>query len=136
MNASVDFKSKTAIAGLGITEMGKIYGRSNTDFAVEAIGLAIQDAGLRKDEVDGILINAGIANLLGLPNAIGLELQHALGLTDLRLLNVMNGYGSTVGAMVQYASMAIASGMAEACGLRLCRCAAGARSGGRRSLYG
>jgi hypothetical protein len=29
----------TAIAGLGITEMGKVYGRTATDFAVEAITL-------------------------------------------------------------------------------------------------
>ena len=35
-----------AIAGLGITEMGKVYGRTATDFAAEAIALALDDAGL------------------------------------------------------------------------------------------
>ena len=30
--------STGAIAGLGITEMGKIYGRTATDFAAEAMG--------------------------------------------------------------------------------------------------
>ena len=38
--------STGAIVGLGITEMGKIYGRTATDFAAEAIALALDDAGL------------------------------------------------------------------------------------------
>lgn len=109
----MNFKGKAAIAGLGITEMGKVFGSTATDFAVEAIGMAIHDAGLQKDEVDGLLINAGVSSLLRMPGSLGLDLQRALGLTDLRLLNVMNSYGSTTGAMIQFASMAIASGMAE-----------------------
>ena len=47
-----------AIAGLGITEMGKVYGRTATDFAAEAIALALDDAGLEADEIDGLLITA------------------------------------------------------------------------------
>ena len=50
-----------AIVGLGITEMGKIYGRTATDFAAEAIALALDDAGLRKNEVDGLLINGNLS---------------------------------------------------------------------------
>jgi len=56
-------KGRCAIAGLGVTPMGKIYGRSATDFALEAIELALQDAGLQKDEVDGLLINAALDHL-------------------------------------------------------------------------
>ena len=47
-----------AIAGLGITEMGKVYGRTPTDFAAEAIALALDDAGLERNDIDGLLINA------------------------------------------------------------------------------
>ena len=47
-----------AIAGLGITEMGKVYGRTPSDFAGEAIALALEDAGLEARDVDGLLINA------------------------------------------------------------------------------
>jgi hypothetical protein len=37
--------STGAIAGFGITEMGKIYGRTATQFAAEAIALALDDGG-------------------------------------------------------------------------------------------
>ena len=47
-----------AIAGLGITEMGKVYGRTASDFAGDALALALDDAGLQAGDVDGLLINA------------------------------------------------------------------------------
>jgi len=46
-------KGTSAIVGLGLTEMGKVYGRSRTDFAAEAIALALEDAGLAASDVDG-----------------------------------------------------------------------------------
>ncbi len=100
-------QAKAAIVGLGLTEMGKVFGRSATSLALEAIRLALDDAGLEKDRVDGLLINAGVTN------GIGLGLQNAAGLRDLRLLNHMNAAGSTAGQMVQYASMAVGNGLAN-----------------------
>ena len=100
-------KGSCAIAGLGVTEMGKIYGRSATDFALEAIELALADAGLEKHDVDGLLINANMSR------EMDLQLQGALGLENLSLVNVMNAYGSTAGTMIQYASMAIENGLAN-----------------------
>ncbi len=43
-----------AIAGLGITEQGKVYGKTARQFAASAVRLAAADAGLRLDEIDGI----------------------------------------------------------------------------------
>ena len=40
----------------------KIYGRCAVDFAAEAIALALDDAGLNKNDIDGLLINAKIPN--------------------------------------------------------------------------
>ena len=40
-------RGQTAICGLGITEMGKVYGHDASWFAGEAIKLAMEDAGLR-----------------------------------------------------------------------------------------
>ncbi|MCV7282138.1 thiolase family protein [Mycolicibacterium flavescens] len=96
-----------AIAGLGITEQGKVYGKTAKQFAAEAVRLAAADAGLELADIDGLLVSGGIKA------RVGVELQHALGLTDLRLLTAMQGYGSTAGQMVQYASMAVQSGMAD-----------------------
>lgn len=87
--------------------MGKIYGRSATDFALEAVDLALQDAGLAKEEVDGLLINTNMSR------EMNPQLQGALGLENLSLLNAMNAYGSTAGTMIQYAAMAIENGLAN-----------------------
>src|SRR4029077_7664747 len=95
---------KGSIVGLGVTPMGKIYGRRAVDFAAEAIALALDDAGLTKNDVDGLLINANI------PNDMDPRTQMALGFENLTLINVMNGYGSTPGAMMPNARMAIPGG--------------------------
>ncbi len=95
------------IAGLGITEMGKVYGRSPAQFAADAVRRATEDAGLRLSDIDGLLTSSGVSG------GVGLSLQRDLGLHDLRLLSEVQAYGSTAGAMVQYASMAVQSGMAD-----------------------
>ncbi|WP_018657169.1 thiolase family protein [Actinomadura flavalba] len=97
-----------AIAGLGITELGKVYGRSPRRFAADAVRLAADDAGLRLDELDGLLVSHGLG---GSP---GIELAETLGLRDLRLLTAMNAFGATAGAMISYAAQSIASGAATA----------------------
>ncbi|MDX6745018.1 thiolase family protein [Actinocorallia sp. A-T 12471] len=97
-----------AIAGLGMTEMGKVYGRSARRLAADAVRLAAADAGLALDDLDGLLISHGMG---GSP---GIELADVLGLRDLRLLTVMNAFGATAGAMIATAAMAVASGSASA----------------------
>src|SRR5881227_1767151 len=96
-----------AIAGLGITAMGKVYGRTASDFAGEAIALALADAGLEIGEVDGLLINANLSE------EMAPMLQMSLGLTDLTLMNAMSAYGSTPATMLQYATHAIDVGRAN-----------------------
>ncbi|HEV7186074.1 MAG: thiolase family protein [Actinomycetales bacterium] len=96
-----------AIAGLGITELGKVYGRTAPQFAAEAVTLAAADAGLALGDIDGLLVSGGIGT------EVGLNTQGELGLRDLKLLTQMQGYGSTAGQMVQYAAMAVASGMVD-----------------------
>ena len=95
-----------SIAGLGLTEMGKVYGRTPTDFAAEAISLALEDAGLEAHEVDGLLVNANHSP------EMAPTLQFSLGLSDLTLVSAMSSFGATAGAMLQYAAYAIDSGHA------------------------
>lgn len=49
----------TAIAGLGMTQLGKVYGRTPAEFAVEAVTRAAADAGLALADIDGLLVNPG-----------------------------------------------------------------------------
>jgi acetyl-CoA acetyltransferase len=99
--------ARSAIVGLGMTELGKVYGRSGQSLALEAIDLAIKDAGIQKDQLDGLLIANGITN------SLSLNLQSAGGFKNLRLLNLMNAMGATPASMVQYATMAIENGLAN-----------------------
>lgn len=98
----------TAIAGLGMTELGKVYGRSPRRLAADAVRAAADDAGLPLADLDGLIVSTGLS---GSP---GIELAGTLGLRDLRLLTQMNSYGATAVAMVSYATAAIQSGAASA----------------------
>ncbi|MGI8336160.1 thiolase family protein [Actinomadura scrupuli] len=95
-----------AIAGLGMTELGKVYGPSPRRFAADAVRRAVADAGLGLGDLDGLLVSHGMG---GSP---GIELAETLGLTDLRLLTQVNAFGATAGAMVSYAAMSVLSGAA------------------------
>jgi acetyl-CoA acetyltransferase len=98
----------TAIAGLGMTELGKVYGRSPRRLAADAVRSAAADAGLAVSDLDGLIVSSGMS---GSP---GIELAAALGLRDLRLLTHMSSYGATAVAMVSYAAATIQSGGASA----------------------
>jgi acetyl-CoA acetyltransferase len=98
---------RPVIAGLGITDVGKVYGPTAAQFAGDAVRLAAADAGLALGDIDGLLLSSGLTD------GVHLSLQLDLGLQDLRLLSEMQAYGSTAGAMVAVASMAVQAGMAS-----------------------
>src|SRR5215470_7774262 len=101
--------SRTAIAGLGITKQGKVYDHSHVGFASEAVRLALDNAGLARSDLDGLLVNPGLSwGDLGMAS---FQLQQAMGLRNLRLSSSMNSGGATAGTMIQYAAQAIANGL-------------------------
>lgn len=87
--------------------MGKVYGPTAADFAVEAVCRAVDDAGLVLSDLDGLLTNAGITG------GVGLAIRKELGLGELRIASEVQSYGASAGAMVSYAAMAVGAGMAE-----------------------
>ena len=89
-----------------MTDLGKVYGRTAAQFAADAVRLAAADAGLALGDLDGLLVSSGVTG------GVDLICSVDLGLHDLGLLSEMQAYGSTAGAMVQVASMAVMSGMA------------------------
>jgi len=108
----MSLRGRAAIAGLGITEQGKVYGRTPVGFAAEAVRLALDDAGLTRDDLDGLLVNPGLS--WGDMGMSSFALQQAMGLRDLRLTSSMNSGGATAASMIQYAALAIASGQCRA----------------------
>jgi acetyl-CoA acetyltransferase len=95
------------IAGLGMTEAGKVYGRTPADFAADAVRRAVTDAGLQLADVDGLLTSSGVTG------GISVDLQRDLALGDLRLLSHLQSYGATAATMIQVAALAVESGTAS-----------------------
>ena len=87
--------------------MGKVYDRSTSGFAAEAVRSAVADAGLQMGDVDGLLVSTGVTG------GVGLGLQRELGLRDLTLLAEMQAFGATAGAMLQTAALAVQAGSSE-----------------------
>jgi acetyl-CoA acetyltransferase len=90
-----------------MTDIGPVYGQTAAQFAAEAVRRAAADAGLGLADIDGLLTSAGFNG------GVKLDLHRDLGLSDLRLLSEMQGFGTTAASMVQLASMAVMSGMAD-----------------------
>jgi acetyl-CoA acetyltransferase len=103
-------RGKYAIVGLGLTAMGKVYD-TPIGFAVEALRLALADAGLDREDLDGLLLNPGLA--WGEATMGSFAIQQAMGLRNLRYQATMNLGGATAAAMVQHAALAIDAGLAS-----------------------
>ena len=120
--------------------MGKVYD-SATGFAVEAVRLALEDAGLRRGDLDGVLVNPGLA--WGDATMGSFWLQQAMGLRNIRYQATMNLGGATAAAMVQHAVLAIDAGLATTvvcvfsdAPLKPPKPDAGKKSGGAGAAYG
>jgi acetyl-CoA acetyltransferase len=96
-----------AIAGLGITELGRVYGASAAEFAERAIGLALDDAGLRPHDVDGLLVSSG------LKTKVDAGVAARLNMGELSLFAEVNAFGASAGVMVQMAAHALRAGEAN-----------------------
>src|SRR5881397_366069 len=98
-----------AIVGLGITPQGRVYGNTPVGFAVDAVQLALADAGLERTDLDGLLLNPGLSWAdMGMGS---FQLQQAMGLRNLRLSATMNAGGATASAMIQQAVEAVDAGI-------------------------
>ena len=98
---------KAAIAGIGQTEFSKESGRSELQLACEAVKAAIDDAGLRPSDVDGMVT-------FTMDSSDEIEIARNVGIGDLTFFSrVPHGGGAAAGTVVQ-AAMAVATGTADA----------------------
>jgi acetyl-CoA acetyltransferase len=96
-----------ALVGVGQTPLGRFPKRSNMSLAAEAFRQALDDAGLRREDVDGLVINQGFP--LGVDYD---EFAVAMGL-DIRYVNQSWTHGRFTGTMLHSAALAVTSGMAD-----------------------
>lgn len=103
-------RDRTAIVGVGASPQGKLPGSMPVSLAVEAFKRALDDSGLRKDQIDGLLTMPGTTSPEGAYNYA--RLGEALGIDPLYTGSMMLG-GGTAGALLHMAAMAVNSGMAS-----------------------
>jgi acetyl-CoA acetyltransferase len=110
--AEEPLERRAVISGIGQSQIGRRLGRDDLDLTIEAGLAAIADAGLTRDDIDGISTYPGMGT--GTPGFAGPttpEVQDALGLS----LNWHDGGGEGAGQMraVIAASLAVAAGLAR-----------------------
>ena len=102
-------RDRIAFAGVGATPQGKLPGSTPITLATEAFKRALDDAGLKKSDVDGLLTMPGTTSPEGSLNY--LRLGETLGI-DPAFTGSMTMGGGTAGALVQQAALAIDAGLA------------------------
>jgi len=106
MSGDGSLAGRAAIAGIGATEFSKDSGRSEMRLAVEAVGAAIDDAGLQPSDVDGFVTYSAETN----PE---IEIARSLGVGELTFFSRIHHGGGAACATVQQAAMAVATGVAD-----------------------
>jgi acetyl-CoA acetyltransferase len=101
---------KAAIAGVGASAQGKLPGETPLSLATTAVKAALDDAGLAKDDLDGLLTMPGTTVPEGPKHY--LTLGGNLGLNPRLAGSVVMG-GATAGVLIQQAALAIDAGMAS-----------------------
>ncbi len=102
-------KHKIVIAGVGETEQGKIPDKSSFHFLSEASKLAIEDAGIKKNDVDGLVTAFSLVEQ---------TFMHCTTFADYfgmkpKFFSSIAVGGSTAVWMAAEAAMAVASGQAD-----------------------
>lgn len=95
-----------AIAGIGQTAYTKKSGVSELALATEAVRKAIDDAGLRPSEVDGLVTYT-------MDSSDEVEVARAVGIGDMTFWSKVNYGGGAAVGLVAHAAMAVATGMAK-----------------------
>jgi acetyl-CoA acetyltransferase len=112
---------ETAIAGIGATEFSQASGRSELQLAAEAVRDALDDAGLKASDVDGLVTYT-------VDNNDEVDVARSLGMNDVRFMSRIPYGGGGPCATIHHAAMAVATGSAE---VVVCYRALNERSGTR-----
>jgi acetyl-CoA acetyltransferase len=103
-------RDRTAICGVGASPQGKLPGSTPISLAVEAFKRALDDSGLKKEQIDGILTMPGTTspeaalNYLRFGETVGINPRY----TGSKIMG-----GGTAGALVHEAALAVNAGFAN-----------------------
>tara|TARA_R110000787_G_scaffold8220_4_gene27395 strand:- start:33374 stop:34558 length:1185 start_codon:yes stop_codon:yes gene_type:complete len=102
---SLDFRDKAAIVGIGETAYTRGAERPSAEMMLEATRIAIEDAGLKPSDIDGLVLPPVLITAE--------EIAANLGIEDLRYSVSINMGGASPVTALQSAAMAIAAGVAK-----------------------
>lgn len=123
----MNFGRKTAIAGIGWTDYSRKSGRTVETLALEACKNAIADAGLTRDDIDG-LVTFGLGDTSNTS-----VIATSLGLRTINHYADYSAGGNMACGVILHAAMAVATGQAEnVLVYRALNGASGVRYGGAR----
>ncbi|MBI4516317.1 MAG: lipid-transfer protein [Deltaproteobacteria bacterium] len=100
------FAGTTAIAGIGATEFSKNSGRSSLRLAVECSAAAIADAGLRPDQIDGVV-------LFSVEESPEIDVARSLGIKEITHFSRIHHGGGAACGTIHQAAIAAYSGAAK-----------------------
>ncbi len=102
----MDLRGKACVVGIGETPHRREWpGRTERGLCAEAAAMAIKDAGLRKEDIDGLLTYGGAMAPALLAEYIGIRpIHYAAGVTM---------WGSSAAVSLTTATMAVATGVAN-----------------------
>jgi acetyl-CoA acetyltransferase len=111
MSDPARLRDRHAVAGIGLSRFGKVPGVSAMGFCLEAAKRAIDDCGIARDDVDGVLCL--MPAQMGEQHGWASRVAALLGITP-RYCATMDMGGATPIGMMQTAVMAIEAGFANA----------------------
>lgn len=98
-------QDKVAVVGIGHLPFAKDIGRPIADTAVEAIQLAVEDAGLQNEDVDGM-------SMFEMESTHEVSIARRLGVRNLRWWDKISYGGGASSATLMHAAAAIVTGLA------------------------
>jgi acetyl-CoA acetyltransferase len=112
---------QTAVVGIGATEFSRASGRSELSLATEAIAAALDDAGIDRRQVSGLVTYVSDTN----PEV---SITRSLGIEELKFFSRVSYSGGAAGAVILQAALAVSAGIAD---VVVCYRAINVRSGRR-----
>jgi acetyl-CoA acetyltransferase len=102
------FSSTVAIAGIGCLKFSRgILDESIASIANQAVALALDDCGLERQQIDGLLVH------IGSPRGLDYDEMATLLALDTRLSSQTWSHGRFCGTVIQHAAMALDHGLAN-----------------------
>lgn len=109
MSRSHSLKNKVAIVGVGESDIGKVPGTSGLGLNTQAMRRALDDAGLKPSDVDGLLTAYSFTESYTM---LGSSMAEYTGLKPRMCASMVAG-GASPGIMLRHAAQAIAMGTAD-----------------------